>query len=87
MKLCTRLVMHLRDRLQKTAFEYAVRCRFKAAARWPSYVTRDKKVIAQRYAVNDWIKQTPTNFFKDGIFKLVPRWQRCIAGEGDYVEK
>ena len=40
-----------------------------------------------RNAVNDWIKQTPTNFFKDGIFKLVPRWQRCIAGEGDYVEK
>ena len=40
-----------------------------------------------RNAVNAWIKQTPKDFFEAGIFKLVPRWQKCIAGEGDYIEK
>ena len=27
------------------------------------------------------------SFFQDGILKLVPRWQKCIAVHGDYVEK
>ena len=40
-----------------------------------------------RSAVNAWIKQTPKGFFEAGIYKLVLRWQKCIAGEGDYVEK
>ena len=26
-------------------------------------------------------------FFERGIMKLVPRWQKCIASDGDYVEK
>jgi histone-lysine N-methyltransferase SETMAR len=38
-------------------------------------------------AVHTWIKQTPKEFFEVGIFNLVSRWQKCIAGDGDYVEK
>lgn len=38
-------------------------------------------------AVDAWIRKTPTRFFTEGIFNLVPRWQKCIAGDGDYVEK
>ena len=37
--------------------------------------------------VQTWIKQTPAAFFKRGIMDLVPRWQKCIASDGDYVEK
>jgi histone-lysine N-methyltransferase SETMAR len=39
------------------------------------------------YALRAWIKQTPTEFFEQGIVNLVPRWQKCIAANGDYVEK
>jgi [histone H3]-lysine36 N-dimethyltransferase SETMAR len=38
-------------------------------------------------AVQGWVKEKPAEFFKDGIFNLVPRWQKCIAVDGDYVEK
>ncbi len=38
-------------------------------------------------AVQSWLRQTPTEFYESGIFNLVPRWQKCIAVEGDYVEK
>jgi len=37
--------------------------------------------------VRTWVKQTPTEFFEAGIFHLVPRWQKCIAAGGDYIEK
>ena len=29
----------------------------------------------------------PKTFFADGIRKLVGRWEKCIAKQGDYVEK
>src|SRR5688572_13595232 len=37
--------------------------------------------------VQTWIKQMPAAFYERGIMDLVPRWQKCIAGDGDYVEK
>ena len=37
--------------------------------------------------VRTWIRQTPAAFFEKGIMDLVPRWQKCIASDGDYVEK
>jgi histone-lysine N-methyltransferase SETMAR len=40
-----------------------------------------------KHGVQTWIKQTPATFFEKGIMDLVPRWQKCIAGDGDYVEK
>jgi hypothetical protein len=27
------------------------------------------------------------DFYSDGIFKLVPRWDKCINVLGDYTEK
>ena len=44
-------------------------------------------IEAVQCAVQAWIRATPASFFQDGILKLVPRWQKCIVGEGDYVEK
>jgi len=38
-------------------------------------------------AVQSWSKATPKSFFLEGIRKLVDRWTKCIAKQGDYVEK
>ena len=38
-------------------------------------------------AVQRWLKAMPKSFFLEGIRKLVDRWTRCIAKQGDYVEK
>lgn len=37
--------------------------------------------------VQNWIRTQPKNFFENGIRKLPERWRKCIAVEGDYVEK
>jgi uncharacterized membrane protein len=38
-------------------------------------------------AVQSWLKATPKRFFLVGIRKLVDRWTKCVAKQGDYVEK
>jgi hypothetical protein len=38
-------------------------------------------------AVQSWLKATPKSFFEEGIRKLVDRWTKCVAKQGDYVEK
>jgi hypothetical protein len=38
-------------------------------------------------AVQNWLKATPKSFFLEGIRKLVDRWTKCVAKQGDYVEK
>jgi hypothetical protein len=39
-------------------------------------------------AVQSWLKATPKIFFfLEGIRKLVDRWTKCVANQGDYVEK
>jgi hypothetical protein len=38
-------------------------------------------------AMQCWLKATPKNFFLEGICKLVGRWTKCVAKQGDYVEK
>lgn len=38
-------------------------------------------------AVKSWIKERPQEFFIDGMRKLVHRWEKCVAVNGDYVEK
>jgi hypothetical protein len=38
--------------------------------------------------VHAWLFTQPkTFFFSEGIQKLVSRWTKCVAKEGDYVEK
>ena len=38
-------------------------------------------------AVQSWLKATPKSFFLEGIHKLVDRWTKCVAKQGDYVKK
>ena len=38
-------------------------------------------------AVQSWLKATPKSFLLEGISKLVDRWTKCVAKQGDYVEK
>ena len=38
-------------------------------------------------AVQSWLKTTPKSFFLEGIHKLVDRWTKCVAKQGDYVRK
>jgi hypothetical protein len=38
-------------------------------------------------AVQSWLKATPKRFFGQGIRKLVETWTKCVAKEGNYVEK
>jgi hypothetical protein len=38
-------------------------------------------------AVGERLRMQEPDFYRDGIFKLVPRWDKCISVLGDYVEK
>jgi len=38
-------------------------------------------------AVHQWLRAQPKTFFSEGIKKLVGRWEKCIAKQGDYIEK
>ena len=37
-------------------------------------------------AVQQWLRTQPKTFFSDGIKKLVGRWEKCIAKQGDYIK-
>ena len=37
-------------------------------------------------AVHQWVKSTPTEWFRAGIAKLPDRWARCIERHGEFVE-
>jgi hypothetical protein len=54
--------------------------------------TEDKTCVSQfaddnevMEAVQSWLKATPKSFFLEGIRKLVDRWTKCFAKQGDYV--
>jgi len=44
----------------------------------------DDKVME---AVQSWLQATPKRFFLEAIRKLVDRWTKCVAKQGDLVEK
>ena len=44
----------------------------------------DEEVI---HAINSWFEQQDKNFYVDGVKSLAHRWEKCVALEGDYVEK
>jgi transposase len=46
-----------------------------------------ENVSEVKRAFQSWIRKTPSEFFNEGICNLVPRWQKCIAANGDYIEK
>jgi hypothetical protein len=37
--------------------------------------------------VHEWLCGQPQTLYKSGIMKIPQRWQKCIALEGEYVEK
>ena len=37
--------------------------------------------------VQEWLHWQPEDFFLSGIRKLLDRWRKCIAYQGDYVKK
>jgi len=51
---------------------------------WGQKLADDDEVME---AVQSWLKATPKSFFLEGIRKLVDRWTKCVAKQGDYVEK
>jgi len=60
---------------------------------WKDFKTEDKTSVSQfaddnqvMEAVQSWLKATPKSFFLEGIRKLVDRWTKCVAKQGDYVE-
>jgi hypothetical protein len=38
-------------------------------------------------AVREWRGMQAPDLYRDGIFKLVPSWDKCINVPGDYLEK
>jgi hypothetical protein len=38
-------------------------------------------------AVQSWLRAIPKSFFLEGIHKLVDRWTKCVAKQGDCVKK
>lgn len=38
-------------------------------------------------AVRKWLYSNRTEFYEQGILKLVSRWEKCVEKVGDYVEK
>ena len=48
------------------------------------HFTTDDKL---KDAVKLWIKQRPPEFLVDEMEKLVHCWEKCVAVNGDYVEK
>ena len=38
-------------------------------------------------AVTEYFDGKCAAYFRDGIFKLLHRWEKCINLNGDYVEK
>jgi hypothetical protein len=51
---------------------------------WGQKFADDDEVME---TVQSWLKVTPKSFFLEGIRKLVDRWTKCVAKQGDYVEK
>ena len=88
------------DILQSTEQHYAIKCMHKEGETFTNAYTRLRWTTLEslrgnhygsvddvKRGVQTWIKQTPVAFFEKGIMDLVPRWQKCIASDGDYIEK
>jgi len=37
--------------------------------------------------IQEWLHWQPKDFFLSGIRNLPDRWRKCIANQGDYIEK
>ena len=55
-----------------------------------NYLMRGQKFEhddAVKSAVKAWIRQCMPEFFANGFISWKNRWQKCVARNGDYVEK
>ena len=57
-----------------------------SVGRWVKYF-KDGKTEAIQKAVHQCLRMAGTEFYRRGIFKLPERWEKCVQGSGDYVEK
>jgi hypothetical protein len=37
--------------------------------------------------VREWLQMQEPDFYRDGIFKFMPRWGKCISVLGDFFKK
>jgi hypothetical protein len=49
-------------------------------------VDRFQGIGEVKMAVNEWLRIQGPDICHEGVFKLVPRWERCISVFGDYAE-
>ncbi|GFU60513.1 hypothetical protein TNCV_2197541 [Trichonephila clavipes] len=62
---------------------------------WVAYVTPASKqqsssaipIMTKRKRLKQWLSNQAASFFDDGIQKLVPRYDKCLNSNGNYVEK
>jgi hypothetical protein len=53
---------------------------------WKVFKTEDKKFAVDSEvmeAVQSWLKATLKSFFLEGIRKVVDRWTKCVAEQGN----
>jgi histone-lysine N-methyltransferase SETMAR len=52
------------------------------------FPTLKRTLEGRRFTTNEDVARTQnTDFYQQGFFKLVKRWDKCISVGGDYVEK
>ena len=51
------------------------------------HTPKSKQVSAKKEEVMTWFKGQAADFYDSGIQKLVPRLNKCLDSDGDYVQK
>jgi hypothetical protein len=61
---------------------------------WKDFKIEDKTSVSEfvdeneeMEGVQSWLKARPKSFFLEGTHKLVDKCTKCVAKQGDYVEK
>ena len=81
-------VFHYESESKRRSMEWKhvsspVKKKFKSQVKEIHFQT-DEEVKA---AVSNWLRTQSTKFYAKGIDNLISRWNKCVAKEGDYVEK
>ena len=81
-------VFHYQPESKRRSMEWKhvsspVKKKFKSSMKGIHFQT-DEEVKA---AVSNWLRTQSKEFYDKGIDNLISRWNKCVAKEGDYVEK
>jgi hypothetical protein len=58
--------------------------------KWSSAFKKGREMVENEELIQDvqeWLHWQPKDFFLSSICKLLDRWRKCIANQGDDVEK